>query len=303
MKFEKLLQDLKKIHVLDKVLACKYIFQNRSFPYINIFDMYTVEFQKRGLPHAHLLIFLHLCNKYPTPDDIDRIIHAEIPNQSDDPELHNLVKTHMIHGPHGSCNMSFPCMKNGKCSWYFRKQFQQTVVVYQYGYLIMRTLLSNSISIDNHYVVPYNQQLLKKYQIHVNMEWRNQSTSINYLFKYINKEYDRITIVIETIENGGSQNQANIDEISNSWETTCNRKIVLPSSRRTTSYHSTCLHPGLKLINNIQKVKIYAMLKMCPKLFMSNGTSVENQENEGCMFYHELIEDREYNETLREARD
>ncbi|KAF1872358.1 hypothetical protein Lal_00016656 [Lupinus albus] len=77
MKIEELLHDLKKIHVLGKVLAY----------------MYTIEFQKRGLPHAHLLIFLHLSYKYPTPDDINRIICAEIPNQFDNPKLHNLVKS------------------------------------------------------------------------------------------------------------------------------------------------------------------------------------------------------------------
>ncbi|KAF1862352.1 hypothetical protein Lal_00026883 [Lupinus albus] len=30
-------------------------------------NMYIIEFQKRGLPHAHLLIFLHPSYKYPTP--------------------------------------------------------------------------------------------------------------------------------------------------------------------------------------------------------------------------------------------
>ncbi|KAF1877767.1 hypothetical protein Lal_00038076 [Lupinus albus] len=197
MKFEELLQDLKKRHIL---------------------DMYTIEFQKRGLPHAHLLIFLHPSNKYPTPDDIDRIICAEIPNQSDHPELHNLVKSHMIHGPCGSCNISSPCMVDGKCSRYFPKQFQQTTVVDQDGYPVYRRrdngnyVEKNGISLDNRYVVPYNPHLLMKYQAHINMEWCNQSTSIKYLFKYINKGYDRITAVIESSPNG-VHNQANLDEV------------------------------------------------------------------------------------------
>ncbi|KAF1872274.1 hypothetical protein Lal_00028182 [Lupinus albus] len=88
MKFEELLQDLKKRHVLGKVIAY----------------MHTIEFQKRGLPHAYLLLFLHPSNKYPSPEDIDRIISAEIPNDIDDPELYNLVKSRMIPGPCGTCN-------------------------------------------------------------------------------------------------------------------------------------------------------------------------------------------------------
>lgn len=68
--------------------------------------MYTIEFKKRGLPLAHILIFLHPSNEYPTPNDINRIISAKTSNQETDKELYNLVKTHMIHKPYGSGNQS-----------------------------------------------------------------------------------------------------------------------------------------------------------------------------------------------------
>ncbi|KAI5437866.1 hypothetical protein KIW84_023834 [Lathyrus oleraceus] len=203
MKFDELLSDLTKKSLLGKVLAY----------------MYTIEFQKRGLPHAHILIFLHPSNKYPTPSDIDRIISAKIPDQDTNEELYNLVKTHMIHGPCGFANRSSPCMKDGKCSKYFPKQFQPETIVDQDGFPVYRrrdnghTVLKNGIQVDNRNVVPYNAKLLTKYQAHINMEWCNQSTSNKYLFKYINKGYDRITAAIVPNDDGTSNQPQNIDEI------------------------------------------------------------------------------------------
>jgi len=83
--------------------------------------MYTIEFQKRDLPHAHLIIFLHPSSKYLTSDDIDKVISAEIPCPITCPQLHQCVLDHMIHGPCGTINRYLPCMKNGKCSRLYLK--------------------------------------------------------------------------------------------------------------------------------------------------------------------------------------
>ncbi|KAF1883789.1 hypothetical protein Lal_00012707 [Lupinus albus] len=95
-----------------------------------------------------------------------------------------------------------------KCSSYFLKQFQQATDVEQDGYP-----LKNCISLDNHHVIPYNPHLLMNYQTHINMEWHNHSTPVNYLFKYINKEYKNIIIVTEPTQDGGQHSSGNIDEI------------------------------------------------------------------------------------------
>ncbi|GFU47500.1 helitron_like_N domain-containing protein [Trichonephila clavipes] len=74
--------------------------------------LYTIEWQKRGLPHAHILVWL---KDRIRPEEIDQIISAEIPDPLIDQELFDIVTKHMIHGPCGAFNMTSPCMENGKC--------------------------------------------------------------------------------------------------------------------------------------------------------------------------------------------
>ncbi|KAL5146616.1 hypothetical protein HKD37_06G016425 [Glycine soja] len=161
-----------------------------------ITDIYTIEWQKRGLPHAHILIFLHPSNKLPNPHDIDQMISAEIPDKQSQAQLFEIVSNHMMHGPCGFANKKSPCMANGKCIRCFPKKFHGAKIVDQDGFPVYRrrndgrTVMKNGIELNNRFVVPYNPQLLLKYKTHLNVEWCNQSTSIKYLFKYINKGSD-----------------------------------------------------------------------------------------------------------------
>ncbi|XP_035843997.1 uncharacterized protein LOC110931558 [Helianthus annuus] len=72
--------------------------------------VYTVEFQKRGVPHVHICVFMHPDSKILSVDQLDPIISAEIPDIAEDPELYKLVADYMIHGPCGAFNMNYPCM-------------------------------------------------------------------------------------------------------------------------------------------------------------------------------------------------
>jgi len=78
--------------------------------------MYTVELQKRGLPHAHILLWLDGEEKLRTPTDIDGVISAELSNANLYPKLSKAVATYMIHGPCGVTRISSPCMINSRCS-------------------------------------------------------------------------------------------------------------------------------------------------------------------------------------------
>ncbi|XP_073826793.1 uncharacterized protein [Musca autumnalis] len=162
--------------------------------------MYSVEWQKRGLPHAHILIWL--VHKI-TPDVIDDIISAEIPNVDEDPILHQVVVKNMVHGPCGLINQHSPCMVDGKCTKKYPRQFVQDTVTGTDGYPIYRRrsthdggqsfvikVRNNEVDVDNRWIVPYCPLLSKTFKAHINVECCNSVKSIKYICKYVNKGSD-----------------------------------------------------------------------------------------------------------------
>ncbi len=85
--------------------------------------IHVVEFQKRGLPHAHILLIINSQEKPRNTDDYDKWISAEIPCKKRNPKLYEIVSNCMMHGPCGKDYLNAPCMKDGKCSKGFPKDF------------------------------------------------------------------------------------------------------------------------------------------------------------------------------------
>ncbi|XP_029143262.2 uncharacterized protein [Arachis hypogaea] len=96
--------------------------------------MYTVEFQKRGLPHAHILLWLSGDHKITTTTQIDQLISSELPDPAQHPKLFRAVSTYMIHGPCGRAFSKSSCMKDGYCTKYYPKTFSKTTVIDNSGY-------------------------------------------------------------------------------------------------------------------------------------------------------------------------
>lgn len=190
MKLKELMHDLVHNQVLGATIAY----------------MYTIEFQKRGLPHAHILLILRSRDKLHRADQYDKVVCAEIPNPAVEPELFQLVTKHMIHNPCGP-HTNESCMRGGQCIRNYPKEFRDRTCATDDGYPRYRRLspeqggmsftkerLRQYEKIDNRWVVPYNAHLLWKYGAHINVEFCGSFAAIKYLYKYIYKGPDRATI-------------------------------------------------------------------------------------------------------------
>ncbi|KAL1327298.1 hypothetical protein AAHE18_13G291500 [Arachis hypogaea] len=188
IKLDGLIDDLKEGKIFGKILGY----------------VCTVGFQKRGLPHAHILLFMSNEFKPQTPDDIDKHITAEIPDENERPNLHGAIQNYMVHGPCGPYNKNSPCMKNGSCSKFYPKEHTDNG----------QTVKKRECVLDNKFIVPYNPELLLKFGCHINVEYTCQTSSIKYLFKYVHKGNDCVTA---TLYNAGDLSEATqvVDEIRN----------------------------------------------------------------------------------------
>nr|GEW22312.1 DNA helicase [Tanacetum cinerariifolium] len=75
--------------------------------------LYTIEFQKRGLPHCHTLLWIHDAARVHRDEDIDMYVLAELPSKEMDPECYRIVSELMMHGPCRLACPSAPCTPNG----------------------------------------------------------------------------------------------------------------------------------------------------------------------------------------------
>jgi hypothetical protein len=125
--------------------------------------VYTIKFQKRGLPHAHIILILTRHSIPSTPRAIDCIVTAKIPNPLKEPALHAIVTNCMLHGP---CTPSSPCWKDDRCSKGFPKPFCAETTLADDAYPNYKrrdngqTFKKQNFNFHNGYVVPYNKYLL-----------------------------------------------------------------------------------------------------------------------------------------------
>ena len=189
---------------LDKIM--QEIWQRGLFGRMSNF-IYTIEFQKRGLPHAHVLFTLFNDEKIRNAADLDSIVSAELPDRIRHPLLFQTVSSSMIHGPCGDLNPQSPCMVNGECSKHYPKNFSDQTVIPGHGppeykrrdngITVTKHVNGRDLQLGNNWVVPYNPYLSQKFNCHINVEYCSSHRAVKYLYKYIFKGHDLANLVIQ----------------------------------------------------------------------------------------------------------
>ncbi|WKX98137.1 hypothetical protein Q1695_013657 [Nippostrongylus brasiliensis] len=197
MKLAVLRKQLFRMHILGRVSA---------------FIM-VVEWQKRGLPHCHMLLIMTADSKPRSEQQVDAVVNATLPDPLTKQRLHNIVATHMIHRMCVTTNVNAPCMVNGVCSKKFPKEFRDATSVDSDGYPKYRrpndgrSVSIGDIQYDNRHVVPYNPYISLLLNAHINVEVCGYIQAVKYLYKYVYKGPDRASLRITGQQSATSRNE------------------------------------------------------------------------------------------------
>ena len=178
----------------------------------------VVEFQKRGLPHVHLLIILNRNNPI-SAQEIKKYATAEIPDSVSHPRDRERVTTYMLHRPCGSINPEAPCCKKrNKCEHNFPKKYSDFdsfaeldgSPIYRRrtpenggGRMKVRMKLNKrwtEYEYTSKDVVPHNLWLLEKFNCHINVEICSSLKVVKYLLWYPFKGDTRVIGSVQSVQ-------------------------------------------------------------------------------------------------------
>ena len=198
IKLKALLHDLVHKNVLGKTIGRTHV----------------IEFQKRGLPHAHILLIMDDKDTPKSPDHHDCAVTAEF---SENAEVREVQAEFMYHRCNDHCKNDTGRGGTRCCTKGYPKPFRMetsegddTYTEYrrrppvdddtpdkrwkggQKNTFTKKTGRNKEEVLDNSRLVPHNIYLLMKYRCHLNVEICNSINAVKYLYKYVYKGHDKV---------------------------------------------------------------------------------------------------------------
>ncbi len=167
-----------------------------------LYEMRVIEYQHRGLPHAHIVLQL---SGSPAPHEaaaaiawIDKHISATTPiltdmSSAEDTLYSDYVTKHMVHTCASAVN---GCLKNDICKRrYSCTTCKPSTYLDERNYPVYRRPLPADLKI-----VPHNRQILLDWNGHINVEYCGKDYTVLYLYKYLYKGSKKTILKLK--ENG-----------------------------------------------------------------------------------------------------
>ena len=165
--------------------------KKRTFIYL----ISVIEFQERGLPHAHIIGKL---THMPDKNDIvgiqkfidENITAMRYPILDTDSETEKQYKT-LVNGV--MLHKCYPskqggCLHNGRCKRnYNGKEILETTLTNEGFPVYKRMFTSDNKDIKDLYVVPHNKDIVKDIRSHTNVECTGGVFTVKYIYKYLFK--------------------------------------------------------------------------------------------------------------------
>jgi len=178
----------------------KYFGQNNTKP---VYIMYVIEYQHRGLPHAHIVLRLgNMPNNESDAENIkwiDTHIQACYPQEvetDDDEDYEDKINQHMKHKCAEAKN---GCLdKNGYCKRGYTSMIVRETTFDERGYPVYGKKTK-----DDFRVVPHNREVLVDWDGHINVEFCGRTFVVLYLYKYLFKGVSKVAV---TLENSAEKN-------------------------------------------------------------------------------------------------
>ncbi|KAL3125241.1 hypothetical protein niasHT_005847 [Heterodera trifolii] len=177
---------------------------------------YSVEHQKRGMPHIHLLLILEKGGRLTTPEQVDEYVCAQVRYTNyvrlapgDDLEVGSRRgdKKQVMgddHTPAADPERDWAEVRYQRIPARGRVPERQHAACGQTHYK-KRKGGRSALLLDDSRVIPYNPYLLLKYGCHVNIEYVFGQKACKYIFKYLLKGFEKAYVQVAQPRGGGSK--------------------------------------------------------------------------------------------------
>lgn len=163
-----------------------------------IYMIKVIEFQKRGLPHAHIILKVRVVSKHlSSSSPLLRQVHPELPLYlidsliscrlpTDNPQLRDKIKKYMTHSPDHLTRETSRCRKGNRCIYDFPHPITPTTWIDEDSGKVHYRRDSE----EDRWIAPHVPEFIDKFDCHIYWDIVFTITVFMYLYKYMYKGPD-----------------------------------------------------------------------------------------------------------------